>query len=79
MDRILWHDAKIEKPDSFDPVTVLTSDGLMLIAQWDYKKGYWYDRNTDETFGNVAWWGDYKLPATWNISDDYYENDPNRA
>lgn len=76
MNKFLWMDAKVDKPKNYDPVIALTSDGQIVIAQWNYKTGHWYDRDSDETFDNAVWWSDFHLPATWNISDDYYEGDP---
>lgn len=74
----LWHDAKIEKPTTFDPVLGLTSNGYIVIVQYDSTKniGQWFELANSETYDDVVWWSDFKLPSTWEMSDTYYDNDP---
>ena len=71
--KFLWHDAKIDKPTTSDPVIGLTSNGYIVIVQYmpNNVHGKWYELAKDETYDNVVWWSDYSLPKTWNISDDY--------
>ena len=76
MNNPLWHDAKIDKPTTYDPVLVLTSGGYIAIASWNDKKNEWYELASDETYTDVVWWSDFKLPKSWDMSDDYYNNDP---
>lgn len=75
--KFLWHDAKIDKPTTDDPVIGLTSNGYIVIVQYKPKNiiGKWYELAEDETYDNVVWWSDYSLPKTWKISDDYYEGE----
>lgn len=74
MDKLMWHDAKIDKPTEGDPVLGLTSNGYIVIVQYDSSKsiGKWYELSRDETYDNIVWWADFKLPHGWSISDDYY-------
>ena len=71
----MWIDAKIEKPKTIDPVWGLTTNGYMVVVQWISKKSMWYELSSDETYQNIQYWKDEKLPHGWNISDDYYEGD----
>lgn len=71
----MWIDAKIEKPKTIDPVWGLTTNGYMVVVQWIPKKSMWYELSSDETYQNIQYWKDEKLPHGWNISDDYYEGD----
>lgn len=70
----LWHDAKIEKPATSDPMLCLTSNGYITIAQYNYKKsiGQWEELARGDSYDNVVWWSDFKLPRGWKMSDDYY-------
>lgn len=73
-----WYDAKIDKPNNADPVIGLTSNGYIVIVQYEPKNsiGKWFELRTGETFDNVIYWTDkYYLPRGWHISDDYYEGD----
>lgn len=56
----MWKDAKIEKPTHFDPVVVLTNNGVICMAVFNPSDGWWYDEEGN-TFGNVKWWID--VPA----------------
>ena len=70
-----WYDAKIDKPRNEDPVIGLTSNGYVVVVQYQPKNihGKWYELAKDETYDNVEWWTDkFYLPRTWKISDDYY-------
>ena len=69
----MWIDAKIEKPKTIDPVWGLTTNGYVVVVQWDSKKGMWYELASDDTYGNVEKWQNIHLPHGWNISDAYYE------
>lgn len=70
----LWHDAKIDKPTTIDPVIGLTSDGRIVIVQYDERAiyGKWYEPSCDESYDNVVFWSDFGVPHGWKISDDYY-------
>ena len=72
--KFLWHDAKVEKPTTSDPVIGLTSNGYIVIVQYDEKAtfGKWFELSSSEDYDNIVWWSDYSLPKTWKISDDYY-------
>jgi len=78
MNNFMLHDAKIDKPKTFDPVLGFTSDGYIVVVQYDDTKtiGQWYEHATGETYDNVVWWSDFKLPKSWEMSDSYYDNDP---
>lgn len=73
--KFLWHDAEIDKPTTTDPVLCLTSKGLIVIAQYDYRRfdGKWYELQSDEHFDDVVWWSDFSLPRghKWKMSDLY--------
>lgn len=73
MKSTLWNDAKVEKPKTIDPVIGLTSGGYVVVVQWNRKDGYWFELATGESYGDVIFWADFKLPHTFNISDDYYD------
>lgn len=76
MKKTEWHDARIEKPKTYEGVSdlmfVLTSNGLGTLAIWDACKGLWYDPETEETFGDVLWWFDFPLPERYRFADFYY-------
>ena len=38
MNKILWSDARVDKPKNEDPVIALTSNGCIVVAQWDGSK-----------------------------------------
>ena len=70
MNKLLYSDARIDKPKSEDPVIVLTSNGCIVVAQWDGSK--WWDADTGEDFGGAQYFAEFTLPHGWNISDHYY-------
>lgn len=76
MNKFLWHDATIEKPETYDPVLAVTDNGYIVVAQWNDIKREWYELAADDTYTNVVWWSDFSLPKSWEMSDDYYNNDP---
>ena len=70
MNKILWSDARVDKPKNEDPVIALTSNGCIVVAQWDGSK--WWDTDTGEDFGGVQYFAEFTLPHGWKISDHYY-------
>lgn len=77
MNKLLWHDAKVDPPKTSDPVLGLTSDGYMVVVQYRWKKhfGKWYELSADDSYDTVVKWADVNLPHGWNISDDYYKGE----
>ena len=73
MKRTDWQDARVETPTCIDPVLVCTNDGYNYVAQYDGYK--WWDANTGDELGGVEYFFDYRLPAGWKISDDYYQDE----
>jgi len=73
MNKLLWKDARIDKPVEYDLVLVCTSNGCVVIAQWDGSK--WWDSDTGEDFGGVQYFTEFSLPHGWKISDHYYRGD----
>ena len=74
MKKTEWHDARVEKPKTYndglsDLVLCLTDDGLVIVAEWNGT--WWYDPERDETFGNVVWWFDFPVPSGFKFSDLY--------
>lgn len=70
MNKILWSDARVDKPKNEDPVIVLMSNGCIVVAQWDGSK--WWDVDTGEDFGGAQYFAEFTLPHGWKISDHYY-------
>lgn len=66
-----WHDAKVDKPKTTDPVLGHTTDGRLVVVQWGVKSR-WYELSSDEDYDNVDRWADIHLSHGMNISDDYY-------
>ena len=73
MNKLLWKDAKIDKPTKYDLVLVCTTNGCVVIAQWDGST--WWDSDTGDSFGGVQYFAEFTLPHGWEISDHYYEGD----
>ncbi|MBR1904873.1 MAG: hypothetical protein IJ819_00220 [Clostridiales bacterium] len=73
MNKLLWKDAKIDKPTKYDLVLVCTDNGCVVIAQWDGST--WWDSDTGDSFGGVQHFAEFTLPHGWKISDHYYEGD----
>lgn len=71
MNKPLWKDAKIDKPAIDDIVIVCTSNGCVVLAQWDGSK--WWDIDTGDDFGGAQYFEEFSLPHGWNISDHYYK------
>ena len=80
---IKLHDAKIEKPMTdteglSDPVTVFTSNNLILTAWWNERTGWWncIEANnrgfSKETFGDVLWWHEDVFPHDWHYDKGVY-------
>lgn len=71
MNKLLWKDAKIDKPTVEDIVIVCTSNGCVVLTQWDGSK--WWDIDTGEWFEGVQYFAEISLPHGWKISDHYYK------
>ena len=71
MNKLLWKDAKIDKPAINDIVIVCTSNGCVVLAQWDGSE--WWHTYTGENFNGVQYFAEFSLPHGWNISDHYYK------
>ena len=77
-----WLDAKVNKPSTdwtglSDPCLVLTSNGYALVALYNSNSGYWYDPETEDTFGNVDYYTPLKVPHGWSFNDIYYPEEKN--
>lgn len=69
-------DAKIYKPlvndrGISDPVTVFTSNNMVLVAWWDERDKFWHSLDGD-SFGNVLWFDEIEFPKGWTYDDVLY-------